>query len=82
MSIYDMYEVRQNADSFRPQLTEIYGSFSEGFDTMDLVRAKARTDLQRSSLLPHRVVLSLRLQGRRRRHCAAASAAMKYCGMC
>ncbi|HKF09729.1 MAG TPA: adenylate/guanylate cyclase domain-containing protein [Xanthobacteraceae bacterium] len=41
-SIYDLYELRQNADKYRSQLGEIYGSFSEGFDTMDLVRAKAR----------------------------------------
>jgi predicted ATPase len=42
MSIYDLYELRQNANKYRPQLGEIYGSFSEGFDTTDLVRAKAR----------------------------------------
>ena len=42
VSIYDLYEVRQNADKCRSQLAEIYGSFSEGFDTADLVRAKAR----------------------------------------
>jgi Tetratricopeptide repeat len=42
VSIYDLYELRQNADKYRPQLNEIYGSFSEGFDTTDLVRAKAR----------------------------------------
>src|SRR5215468_5798400 len=42
MSIYDLYELRHNADTYRPQLGEIYGSFSEGFDTADLVRAKAR----------------------------------------
>ena len=42
VSIYDLYELRQNADKYRPQLGEIYGSFSEGFDTSDLVRAKAR----------------------------------------
>jgi len=47
VSIYDLYEVRQNADSFRPQLREIYGSFSEGFDTMDLVRAKARLEIDK-----------------------------------
>src|SRR5713101_2695534 len=40
VSIYDLYELRQNADKYRPQLGEIYGSFSEGFDTTDLVRAK------------------------------------------
>jgi tetratricopeptide (TPR) repeat protein len=42
MSMYDLYELKQNADTYRPQLGEIYGSFSEGFDTTDLVRAKAR----------------------------------------
>ena len=42
VSIYDLYELRQNADKYRSQLGEIYGSFSEGFDTADLVRAKAR----------------------------------------
>jgi predicted ATPase len=42
VSMYDLYELRHNADTYRPQLGEIYGSFSEGFDTPDLVRAKAR----------------------------------------
>jgi hypothetical protein len=42
MSIYDLYELRHHADTYRPQLGEIYRSFSEGFDTTDLVRAKAR----------------------------------------
>jgi tetratricopeptide (TPR) repeat protein len=42
VSVYDLYELRHNADTYRPQLGEIYGSFSEGFDTADLVRAKAR----------------------------------------
>ena len=42
VSIYDLHELRQNADQYRSQLDEIYGSFSEGFDTRDLVRAKAR----------------------------------------
>ncbi len=42
VSIYDLYELRQNADKYRSQLGEIYGYFSEGFDTMDLVKAKAR----------------------------------------
>ncbi|TMK08164.1 MAG: tetratricopeptide repeat protein [Alphaproteobacteria bacterium] len=42
LSIYDLYELRQNADTYRPQLGEIYASFSEGFDTTDLVRVKAR----------------------------------------
>ena len=42
LSIYDLYELRQNADTYRPQLGQIYASFSEGFDTTDLVRVKAR----------------------------------------
>ena len=41
-SIYDLYALRQNADQYRSQLDEIYRSFSEGFDTTDLVRANAR----------------------------------------
>jgi predicted ATPase len=42
VSICDLYELRQNADKYRSQLDEIYRSFSEGFDTSDLVRAKVR----------------------------------------
>jgi predicted ATPase len=42
VNIYDLYELRQNADKYRSQLGEIYGFFSEGFDTTDLVGAKAR----------------------------------------
>jgi len=41
-SIYDLYEQRGNADKYRSHLSEIYGTFSEGFDTTDLVEAKAR----------------------------------------
>ena len=42
LSMCDLYDLRQNADKCRSQLAEIYGSFSEGFDTVDLVRAEAR----------------------------------------
>jgi predicted ATPase len=42
VSIYDLYELRQNADKYRSQLGKLYESFSEGFDTADLVRAEAR----------------------------------------
>jgi tetratricopeptide (TPR) repeat protein len=42
VSIYDLYELRQKADKYRSQLAEIYESFSEGFETADLVGAKAR----------------------------------------
>jgi class 3 adenylate cyclase/tetratricopeptide (TPR) repeat protein len=42
MSMYDLYELRHDAGKYRSQLGEIYGFFSEGLDTMDLVRARAR----------------------------------------
>lgn len=42
VSVCDLYELRRDPDKYLPQLGEIYGSFSEGFDTADLVRAKAR----------------------------------------
>lgn len=42
VSLYDLYELRQNADAYRPQLADLYGSFGEGSDTADLVRARAR----------------------------------------
>jgi hypothetical protein len=42
MSIYDLYELRKNSDKYRPELGKLYGSFSEGFDTADLLGAKAR----------------------------------------
>jgi hypothetical protein len=41
-SIYDLYELRQHADKYRTQLGKIYESFTEGFDTTDLIRARAR----------------------------------------
>jgi predicted ATPase len=43
-SIYDLYAVRQNADQYRSQLAEIYGTFSEGLDTTDLVSANAKVN--------------------------------------
>jgi predicted ATPase len=44
VNICDLHELtqRENADRYRSLLGEIYGSFSEGFDTADLVRARAR----------------------------------------
>lgn len=44
LSMCGLSELRQSADKCRLQLGEIYGSFSEGFDTPDLVRAKARLE--------------------------------------
>jgi predicted ATPase len=41
-SIYDLYELGHNAGKYRSQLGQIYGFFSEGFNTADLVRARAR----------------------------------------
>jgi hypothetical protein len=40
--MYDLCAQRQNAGKYRAQLGEIYGSFSEGFETADLVAAIAR----------------------------------------
>ncbi len=42
LSICDLYELRGNTDKCRSELVDIYGAFSEGFHTADLVRAKAR----------------------------------------
>ena len=42
LSIYDFHQQRQSAENYRPQLEKIYRSFNEGFDTMDLLKAKAR----------------------------------------
>ena len=42
VSMCDLQELKQDGDKYRPQLAEIYRSFSEGFDTADLVRAKTR----------------------------------------
>jgi hypothetical protein len=40
----DLHDLQKDADTCRTQLDEIYRSFSEGFDTADLVRAKARLE--------------------------------------
>jgi class 3 adenylate cyclase/tetratricopeptide (TPR) repeat protein len=45
LSICDSYERGENVDKHRSVLGQIYGSFSEGFDTADLVKAKAMLDL-------------------------------------
>ena len=42
LSMCDLYELRPDAGKCRSQLGQIYRTFSEGFDTFDLVRAKAR----------------------------------------
>jgi len=44
LSLCDLYELRPDADKYRSQLDEVYRSFDEGFDTPDLVRAKARLE--------------------------------------
>ena len=44
LSLCDLYELRPDADKCRSQLGEVYRSFDEGFDTPDLVRAKARLE--------------------------------------
>jgi hypothetical protein len=45
LGICELYEWGENADNYRSLLRRIYGSFSEGFDTPDLVKAKAMLDL-------------------------------------
>jgi tetratricopeptide (TPR) repeat protein len=47
LSLCDLYELRPDADKCRSQLGEVYRSFDEGFDTPDLVRAKARLESPR-----------------------------------
>ena len=44
LSMCDLHDVRQNAGRCRAQLSEVYGFFTEGFETVDLVRAKARLE--------------------------------------
>lgn len=39
-NIYDLFELRQRAGQCRSQLEQVYNSFTEGFDTTDLVRAR------------------------------------------
>ncbi len=42
LSFCDLHNLGEQTDKCRSQLDEIYGFFSDGFDTADLVRAKAR----------------------------------------
>jgi predicted ATPase len=42
VSIYDLAALRKSTEKSRSQLYDIYKSFSEGFDTEDLVKAKTR----------------------------------------
>jgi len=42
VSMFDLYELGGNANKYVAKLDDIYKFFSEGFDTADLVRAKAR----------------------------------------
>ena len=42
LSLYDLSELKRDTARSRSALAEIYRSFSEGFDTADLVRARAR----------------------------------------
>jgi hypothetical protein len=39
-SMYDLHEMQQKSDKYLSQLTETYGFFTEGFDTVDLIKAK------------------------------------------
>ena len=44
LSLCDLQDLGKDADKSGAQLGEVYKSFSEGFDTSDLVRAKARLE--------------------------------------
>jgi len=41
-SLYDLHQLRGGAHDYRRQLGELYESFTEGFDTEDLIKANAR----------------------------------------
>jgi predicted ATPase len=47
LSMCDLYDLRQNSNTYRSQLGETYGSFTEGYDTLDLVKAKASLESAR-----------------------------------
>jgi predicted ATPase len=44
VSFCDLSALQGNGDRYRPRLREIYGCFNEGFDTIDLLSAKARLE--------------------------------------
>lgn len=48
LAICDLHGTRQGAGEYRLQLESVYYSFTEGFETADLVRAKARLSTQQS----------------------------------
>ena len=47
LSMCDLYDLQQNSNTYRSQLGETYGSFTEGHDTSDLVKAKASLESAR-----------------------------------
>src|SRR5215471_11790820 len=47
LSMCYLYEATENADKYRSELRDIYASFREGFDTADLVKAKAMLGLDK-----------------------------------
>jgi predicted ATPase len=44
LSLYDLSELKHNTANSRTALGQIYRSFSEGFDTIDIIRAKQRLE--------------------------------------
>ena len=44
LSLYDLSELKHNTANSRTALGQIYRSFSEGFDTTDIIRAKQRLE--------------------------------------
>jgi predicted ATPase/class 3 adenylate cyclase len=48
LAMCDLHEMRQDAGEYRSDLEAAYRNFTEGFDTADLVRARARLSTQSS----------------------------------
>ena len=44
LSLYDLSELKHNTANSRTALGQIYRSFTEGFDTADLIRAKQKLE--------------------------------------
>ena len=51
MSLARLWQDQERHDEARGQLAEVYGWFTEGFDTADLQKAKARLDNWRDSAI-------------------------------
>lgn len=46
LAMHDLYEMKQGGEQYRSHLSEVYRTFTEGFETVDLVRARAKLAIQ------------------------------------